>query len=38
MYLMAIWARTLFPASFNRGENAAIANLPGTTATMRCRK
>ena len=31
---MARIARTLLPASLRRGENAAMANLPGTTETM----
>ena len=31
---IAFSERTLLPASFKRGENAAIANRPGTTATM----
>ena len=34
MSRMAFSERTLLPASFSRGENAAIANRPGTTATM----
>ncbi len=29
MSLIAFCARTLLPASFRRGENAAIANSPG---------
>ena len=34
MSRIAFSDRTLLPASLSRGENAAIAKRPGTTATM----